>query len=140
MNDIPIACKLSGSEQPKRKAELARIFEESLGHSELEDGYDLVYSAGAIQYLRPENRESKFAHLREHTAPGGIHALLTFVDDPEIPPASDWSESEFLYVPGELRKYYVGWECLHSRAFVFDDDSGGEPHRHAVEEYVFAKP
>lgn len=107
---------------------------------ELEDSFDLVYSAGTIQYLRPENREKQFAHFQKRTNPGGLHALLTFVDDPDIPPAPDWGENEFLYAPSELRKYYAGWRCLHFRAFVFDDDSGGEPHKHAVEEYVFEKP
>lgn len=107
---------------------------------ELEGSFDIVYSAGTIQYFRPENRERGFEHLRERTAPGGIHALLAFVDNPNIPPAPDWSEGEFLYAPGELRKYYAGWTCLHYRAFVFDDDSGGIPHEHAVEEYILEKP
>jgi tellurite methyltransferase len=68
-----------------------------------------------------------------------VHALLTFVDHPDVPLAPDWSENEFLYAPGELRGYYAGWRILHTRSFIFEDDSGGEPHEHAVEEYVFQK-
>lgn len=116
------------------------VLEGDVNSLELEGSFDLVYSAGTIQYLRPENRERQFAHFQKRTTSGGVHALLTFVDHPGIPLAPDWGENEFLYDPGELREYYAGWRCLHSRAFVFDDDSGGEPHKHAVEEYVFAKP
>lgn len=106
----------------------------------LEGSLDLVYSIGAVQYIEPARRPERFERLKEHAAPDGLHALLTFVEHPDVPPAPDWGENEYLYAPGELRGYYAGWECLHARDFVFDDDSGGEPHRHAVEEYVFRKP
>ncbi len=49
--NIPIACNLSGPRQAKREAELARIFEDRLGHSELEDGYEFEFS--------PENSQIK---------------------------------------------------------------------------------
>jgi cyclopropane fatty-acyl-phospholipid synthase-like methyltransferase len=106
----------------------------------LEGRFDLVYSIGTVQYIEPDNRTQRFEHLKEITDPGGIHAILTFVDHPEVAPAPDWGDNEYLYAPGELRRYYDGWECLHERDFVFDDDSGGVPHQHAVEEYVFRKP
>lgn len=106
----------------------------------LDGTFDLVYSIGTVQYIESARRPERFEHLKEHTAPGGLHALLTFVEHPEVPPAPDWGDNEYMYGPGELRGYYVGWECLYARDFVFDDDSGGEPHRHAVEEYVFRQP
>lgn len=69
-----------------------------------------------------------------------MHALFAFVDHPDLAPAPDHMEDEHLYAPGELPRYYAGWEILHSRAFVFDDDSGGVPHQRAAEEYVFGIP
>lgn len=102
--------------------------------------FDLVYSIGTVQYIEPANRAQRFEHFKDRTAPGGLHTLLTFVEHPEVPPAPDWGDNEYLYAPGELRGYYEGWGCLHARGFVFDDDSSGEPHRHAVEEYIFEKP
>lgn len=102
--------------------------------------FHLVYSIGTIQYLWPENREERFAHFREQTIPGGIHALFAFVENPDLPPAPDLMEEEYLYQPGELPGYYSGWEVLHSHSFVFEDNSGGVPHRHAAEEYIFEKP
>lgn len=106
----------------------------------LEGPFDLVYSIGTIQYLRPQNREGQFGHFRSRTSPGGLHALFVFVDHPDVPPAPDWGDDEHPYAPGELPGYYPGWECLHSRSFIFDDDSGGVAHEHAAEEYVFQKP
>lgn len=107
---------------------------------ELEGQFDLVYSIGAIQYLLPGNRSSRFGHYKDLTVPGGIHALFAFVDHPDVPPAPDFTEDEYLYAFGELPRYYPEWEILYSRSFVFDDDSDGVPHQHAAEEYVFQKP
>jgi len=120
-----------------------RIQEGDVNTLELGGPFNLVYSIGAVQYLSPENREGRFGHFKERTAPGGLHALhalFAFVDLPDLPPAPDHMEDEHLYAPEELPGYYAGWEALHSRAFVFDDDSGGVPHQHAAEEYVFRKP
>lgn len=102
--------------------------------------FDLVYSTGALQYLLPANRTKRLRYFQEHTTPGGIHALFVFVDHVDLPIAPDWGDDECLYAPGELSGYYGGWKRLHSRRFVFDDDSGGTVHQHAAEEYVFKKP
>lgn len=100
---------------------------------------DVLYSAGTLQYLRPEKREPQFDRFKRATSVGGIHSLFAFVDHPEVPPAPDWGDNEFFYRPGEIRRYYDDWELLSSRAFVFEDDSGGEPHRHAAEELLVRK-
>jgi cyclopropane fatty-acyl-phospholipid synthase-like methyltransferase len=101
---------------------------------------DVLYSIGTIQYLRPSVRASQFAHWRRQTRPGGVHALFAFVDRAEIPPAPDWRAGEHLFDPGELAAYYDGWERCFERSVVFEDDSGGDPHRHAAEEVVVRKP
>lgn len=101
---------------------------------------DAVYSIGTLQYLRPENRAARFDQFEEATTPGGVHVLFAFVDHPDIPPAPDWGEEEHFYRRGELRSYYDDWELLAEDALVFDDESGGEPHRHAAETLVARKP
>lgn len=116
-----------------------RVEQGDINSLELEELFDLVYSIGTIQYLLPENREARFDHFKRQTAPGGIHALFAFVDHPDVPPVPDLMDDEHLYAPGELPGYYAGWEHLHSRSFVFDDESGGIPHQHAAEEHVFEK-
>ena len=101
---------------------------------------DVVYSCGALQYLRPENRESQFERFKTATTDGGIHVLFAFVDHPEIPTAPDWGDNEHFYQPGELRDYYDDWNILREGELVFDDDSGGEPHQHAAETIIAQEP
>jgi len=101
---------------------------------------DVFYSIGAVQYLRPENRSAQFDHFKQQTRPGGVHAVFAFVDREDVPPAPDWGENEHFYDRAELQEYYGDWERLYRDEFVFDDDSGGEPHQHAAVEAVYRKP
>ena len=107
---------------------------------ELPERVDLFYSIGTLQYLRPENREAQFRRFRDATREDGVHAVFAFVDHPEVATAPDWGDDERFYAQGELRGYYDDWEILEEDAFVFDDDSDGEPHRHAAEVVVARKP
>ncbi|WP_265109208.1 methyltransferase domain-containing protein [Halosolutus halophilus] len=104
----------------------------------LPDSVDVVYSTGAIQYIRPENRERQFDRFKNETTADGIHAMFAFVDHPEVPTPPDWTENEHFYAQGELAEYYEEWEIVRVETFVFDDDSGDEPHRHAAE-ILFAR-
>lgn len=104
----------------------------------LPDTADVVYSAGTLQYIRPENRDRQFQRFKESTTRNGIHAMFVFVDHPEIPTPPDWTDNEYFYTRGELADYYADWETLQRQEIVFDDDSGGEPHQHAAE-ILFAR-
>lgn len=123
-----------------RRGVTIRPLEADANDAALPGAVDVVYSAGTLQYVRPENRARQFAHFRERTAPGGLHALFAFVDHPEIPTPPDWTANEHFYDPGELRGYYEDWKLLEAEELVFDDDSGGEPHRHAAETLFARKP
>lgn len=104
----------------------------------LPESVDVVYSAGTIQYIRPENRERQFEHFKENTVSNGIHTMFAFVNHPDIPTPPDWTENEYLYAQGELVEYYEDWEIVQTQDIVFDDDSGEEPHQHAAE-ILFAR-
>ena len=107
---------------------------------ELDEPADVIYSIGTIQYLRPATRTERFAHLQQSTRSGGLHALFAFVAHPDVPTAPDWGENEYLYERGELDSYYADWERLDGESFVFEDDSGGESHRHAAEQALYRNP
>jgi tellurite methyltransferase len=107
---------------------------------ELHEPVDVVYSIGTIQYLHPNGRRERFEQLRRRTNRGGIHALFAFVSHPDVPLAPDWSENEHRYEQGELDSYYSDWVRLGGETVVFEDDSGGEPHRHAAEQALYRKP
>jgi cyclopropane fatty-acyl-phospholipid synthase-like methyltransferase len=60
------------------------------------NGFDLIYSIGTVQYIEPEKRPERFEHLKERATQGGIHALLTFVEHPQVAFAPDWGGNEYL--------------------------------------------
>ena len=101
---------------------------------------DVVYSAGAVQYIRPENRERQFGQFKEQTTAGGVHAMFAFVDHPDIPTAPDWTENEHFYGRGELAEYYEDWDVIEETEIIFDDESGSETHQHAAEILYARKP
>lgn len=107
---------------------------------ELPEPMDVVFSTGAVQFIRPEVRQRQFERFRRQTKPGGIHAVFAFVDHPDIPPAPDTTDDQYPFERTELQAYYEDWETLHTEEVIFDDDSGGIPHRHAARIHVARKP
>lgn len=101
---------------------------------------DVVFSSGAVQFIRPRVRPRQFDRFEEATLPGGLHSVFAFVDHPEIPEPPDHTDDQYLFGRDELQGYYEGWETLYSEEVVFDDDSGGEPHQHAARIHVARKP
>ncbi|AGB16399.1 Tellurite resistance protein TehB [Halovivax ruber XH-70] len=119
-----------------RRGVTLETIEADANDTTLPESVDVVYSAGTIQYIRPENRERQFDRFKERTTDGGIHTMFAFVDHPEIPTPPDWTDNEHFYERGELAGYYEDWETVRAERFVFEDNSGGEPHRHAAETLI----
>ncbi|WP_435358566.1 SAM-dependent methyltransferase [Haloarchaeobius sp. DFWS5] len=134
----------TGLEKAERLAEergvSLRTVEADANHLFVPWTVDVMYSIGALQYVRPENREAQFDHFKSQTNPGGVHALFTFVDHPKIPTPPDWTENEYFYERGELAGYYEDWDVIEAKGMVFRDESGNEPHRHAAEQLLLKKP
>lgn len=98
----------------------------------LSKAFDIVYSIGTLQYIRPENRKRQFENIKNNTEAGGINVMCTFVEHPDIKIAPDWGKNEYLYENQELQSYYKDWELLYSNEFIFDCKSSNIPHQHAV--------
>lgn len=107
---------------------------------ELNSGVDIVYSIGAVQFIRPSVRPRQFGRFQEATRPGGIHTIFAFVDHPDVPPAPDTTDDQHLFERDELQQYYEAWETLESEEIIFDDDSGGVPHKHAARIHIARSP
>jgi tellurite methyltransferase len=127
----------SGLSKAERLAErrgvpLQRV-EADANEATLPETVDVVYSAGAVQYIHPANRERQFGHFKQETTAGGVHAIFAFVDHPEVPTAPDWTQNEHFYARGELAGYYEDWDIVEETEMIFDDESGGEVHQHAAE-------
>jgi len=108
----------------------------SLLDLQLEAPCDVVYSSGTMTFLPPALRPDYFAQLRRLTPAGGIHAMNVFVEKPFLATPPDWDPAESFYRSGELLGYYWDWEILSFREFIFDCNSSGVPHRHAMDVLV----
>lgn len=107
---------------------------------EFSEPVDVVFSSGAVQYIRPAVRERQFERFTEATLPGGLHSVFAFVDHPDVPLPPDHTDDQYLFGRDELQGYYEDWETLYSEEIVFEDDSGGVPHEHAARIHVARKP
>lgn len=103
---------------------------------EFPEPVDVVFSSGTVQFIRPDVRHRLFKRFQAATRSGGLHAIFAFVDHPEIPPAPDTTEDQYLFDRNELQGYYEGWETVHSEEIIFDDNSGGIPHTHAARIHI----
>jgi tellurite methyltransferase len=106
---------------------------------ELDAQYDVVFSTGTLHYLPPEIRCARYDHLKQMTRPGGINAISVFVKKPFIPKAPDAESTAHHYRSGELLGYYWDWEILYTTEEIFDCNSSGVPHQHAVNRVVARK-
>lgn len=101
---------------------------------------DIVYSNGALEYIRSELRPSRFNHFKAQTVTGGMHFMFAFSQHPGVELAPDWGSNEYLYRQGELLSYYQDWEILDHYERIFDCNSSGSPHCHAASVVIARKP
>ena len=104
------------------------------------EAYDVVYASGSLTYIAPWMRPAAFEHFKLHTRAGGFHAVNAFVEKPFIPTPPDWGDNEHFYRSGELLAIYWDWKIVRFEETVFDCDSSGVPHRHAMDVLVAQKP
>lgn len=102
--------------------------------------YDVLYTSGALTYIAPWMRPAAFEQFKLHTRPGGFHAMNAFVEKPFIPTPPDWGDDEFFYRSGELLAIYWDWKLVRFQEIIFDCDSSGVPHQHAMDVLIVQKP
>jgi tellurite methyltransferase len=104
----------------------------NLNELNLTEMFDIVYSSGTLTYLSPSLREEKFKNYKEHTNIGGLNVFNVFVEKPFIETAPDWGTDEYFYRSGDLLNYYWDWEIISFEEIIFDCNSSGVPHKHAM--------
>jgi len=73
---------------------------------------------------------------KKHTNPNGIHVLNVFVKKPFIESAPDHESTACKWISGELLTYYHDWFIQESSEVIFDCNSSGVPHKHAMNKIV----
>ena len=105
----------------------------------LSQSFDIIFAAGVLQYIPPPLRAEIIDNYREHTTPNGVNILQVFVKKPFIAPAPDAEDSSHVWKSGELFTHYHDWRLDYCTEEVFDDDSSGVPHQHAINRMVAKK-
>jgi len=112
------------------------IIHADLAGYDIEGSFDVIFSSGAFHYLPPEIRIKRFEQYKQATVPGGLHAATVLVEKPFIPKAPDADGTACLFKSGELFGYYWDWEILYCTEEIFDCNSSGVPHKHAVNRVI----
>lgn len=117
------------------------FFKADIEDFRLNDKYDIIFSSGALHFVRPEYRNDLFQNLKEYTNENGIHVMNVFVEKPFIasPPDKVQGEDKSRWKSGELFMYYYDWLLHTANELIFDCNSGGLPHKHCMDILIAEK-
>ena len=123
-----------------KKGVEVKTIEANISDCVLEQEFECVFSTGTVHYIAPELRPASFSYFQSKTICGGLHAISALVSKPFIKHAPDAEDHVTLFESGELMSYYKHWRILHTIETIFDCNSGGTPHRHAVNRIIARRP
>lgn len=114
-------------------------FRADINDYRLKISYDILFSSGVLHYLKPELRQEIFCNYKKYTNEEGIHVFNVFVEKPFIEPPPENEPNAYPWISGELLKYYHDWEILKFEEIIFDCQSSGVPHKHAMNQMIAKK-
>jgi tellurite methyltransferase len=133
----------AGVEKARRYAEILTlpltVFQADINTFRPQEEYDIFFSTGALHYIPPELQDEIITDYKAHTRPGGLNVHNVLLKKPFIPAAPDAQTTAYLWKSGQLLTYYHDWEILFFKENIFDCDSSGIPHRHAINHIVARK-
>jgi tellurite methyltransferase len=116
-----------------------QAFQADLNEFRLDKKYDVLFSTGALHYLKPQLRDGIISHYKEYTQTGGLNAFSVLIQKPFIEKAPDAEPTANLWRSGEILTCYHDWEVLFFEETIFDCNSSGIAHRHAVNRILARK-
>ena len=126
----------AGVEKVKRLADRANVyvnvFKANIWDFRLDSKYDILYSSGVLQYIKPELRDEIMSNYQNYTNVNGLNSFNVFVEKPFIAPPPEKEEHSHFWRSGQLLAYYHGWLAEDFSEFIFDCDSSGIMHQHAM--------
>jgi tellurite methyltransferase len=126
----------AGLEKTRLLAEKARVtvntFNANLWHFRLTENYDILYSSGVFEYIKPDIRAEIIENYKTHVNDRGLVAFQTFVKKPFIVRAPDRTRDSYAWKSGELFTYFHDWYIENCSEYIFDCNSSGVPHKHAA--------
>jgi tellurite methyltransferase len=133
----------AGIEKTKRLADKVGVhvkaFKADILDFRLDTNFDILYSSGILHYIKPEYRNEIFSNYKHFTNPSGLHVFNVFVTKPFIAPPPEKEPNAFKWYSGELLSLYHDWLIRDSSEVVFDCNSSGIPHKHAMTKIIAQK-
>jgi tellurite methyltransferase len=134
---------MAGVENTKRNADQAgvqvNVFKADINEYRLEEKFDVIFSIGALHYIRPELKKEILDNYRNFTNDGGLNAHSVILQKPFITRAPDAEDTAYLWHSGEIFGFYADWRIEHCEEEIFDCNSSGVPHKHAVNRIIAKK-
>ncbi|OCT13352.1 XRE family transcriptional regulator [Paenibacillus pectinilyticus] len=126
----------AGIEKTKRLADKidvhVNVFKADILDFRLDSNFDIIYSSGVLNYIKPEYRNELFNNYKQFTNSNGLHCLNVFVNKPFIGPPPEKESNSYKWQSGELLAHYHDWLIKDTSEIVFDCNSSGIPHKHAM--------
>jgi tellurite methyltransferase len=133
----------AGLEKTKRLADKigvhVDVFKADILDFRLDSYFDVIFSSGVLNHIKPEYREELFNNYKMFTNPNGLHVLNVFVNKPFIAPPPEKETNSYKWYSGELLAHYHDWLINDSSEIVFDCNSSGIPHKHAMTKIIAQK-
>ncbi|MDR0220606.1 MAG: methyltransferase domain-containing protein [Lachnospiraceae bacterium] len=131
-------------EKAKKLAKKAGVslnfFTADICEYQLDTPYDILFSSGALHYIRPERRKEIFKNYQTFTNENGLHALSAYITKPFIAPVPEKDAKPYLWDSGRLLTIYRDWLIEGSAEFVMDCNVAGKLHKQVVNELFARKP
>ena len=126
----------AGLDKAKRLADQAhvdvRTFRANMWDYRLDEKYDVLFSSGALHYMKPELRDEVMMNYKSHVNDNGVVTLHVFVEKPFITAPPEKEENSYHWKSGQLFTYFHDWYIENCLEYVFNCNSSGVPHRHAA--------
>ena len=133
----------AGIEKTKRLAERVgvevNVFKADILDFRLDTNFDIIYSSGVLHYITPQLRNELFANYKHFTNPNGLHVFNVFVEKPFIDHPPEKESTSCKWISGEIFTYYHDWLIQDCSEVIFDCNSSGIPHKHAMNKVVAQK-
>ena len=132
-----------GVEKTRRLAEQVgvkvELFEANINEFRLKEPFDVLFSTGVLHYIPQSLRAEVLENYKAFTNPGGLNVFSVFVKKPFIAKAPDGEASGQKWISGELFTHYHDWRIEYCTEEIFDCNSSGVPHQHAVNRMIAVK-
>jgi tellurite methyltransferase len=133
----------AGIEKTKRLADKigvhVNVFKADILDYRLDTHFDILFSSGVLHYIKPDYRKEIFDNYKQFTNQNGLHVFNVFVTKPFIAPPPEKEPNAFKWHSGELLTHYHDWLIIDSSEIVFDCNSSGIPHKHAMTKMIAQK-